>query len=218
MASEPASGALRDDIIRVLSDRIISGELPAGSRLNERRVSDELGVSRVPVREAIIMLAARHMLIVKPRSGAFVAPQTRHEVSELFDVREALEPLVASLAATNRTDDDLVRLEDARRTALEAASGGDIHTGSRANAEFHELLLEAAHNDLLLSLMEPLSLQIRRLFATTIVGHDIDLLEDHTQELEAVRVGDPEWAALLARRHVTRTRERSLALFPEETA
>jgi DNA-binding GntR family transcriptional regulator len=216
MASAPSPGALRDDVIRVLSDRIITGELPAGTRLNERRISDELGVSRVPVREAIITLAAYHLVTIKLRSSAFVAPQTRHDVAELFDVREALEPLVASLAAQNRTEEDLERLETAQTTGLQAAAGGDFSTGSRANAEFHELLLEAGHNGLLKSLMEPLSLQIRRLFMTTIVGHDVDLLEDHARELEAVRIRDAEWAALLARRHVTRTRERSLALFDDE--
>src|SRR5665647_2004861 len=81
---------LRTRVLEEIKERIISGELPASARLHERNLSQELGVSRVPIRETILTLASQGLVELRPRSGAFVRPLTRKNVEELFDVRLAV--------------------------------------------------------------------------------------------------------------------------------
>ena len=204
--------SLRDRVLEEVKERIIAGDLPTGARLHERNLSQELGVSRVPLREAILTLAAQGLVEMKPRIGAFVRPMTKDYVEDLFAIRMALEPLAASLAATNRDDAQLAelgRLLDAERAALVA---GDDKRGSLVNADFHLEILRASGNQLLFAIMAPLQSQIQRLFRRTITSMSHQLSEDHGVMLEALRAHDAEGAAEAARRHVQDTRQISIAL------
>lgn len=212
-AVTPSAVALRDDIVEAVRERIVSGELAPGTRLRERNLSEEFGVSRVPVREAILVLEQQRLVHTEPRVGATVTELTARDVAELFDVRLALEPLTARLAAAHRTPEDLVRLEDDHRRSRAAALAGDQREGSRANADFHAHLLEAAHNELLAQLAGPLGSLMQRLFRQTITTHELALCEDHEKLLQAVQQGDAQLAAFWAERHVEGTREQSLSLF-----
>lgn len=205
-------GSLRDRVVDEVKERIISGDLPTGARLHERNLSQELGVSRVPLREAILTLAAQGLVEMRPRVGAFVRPMTKAYVEDLFAVRMALEPLAASLAARNRNAAhlaELARLVDAEREALVA---GDDRRGSLVNAEFHLEILRASGNELLFSIMAPMQSQIQRLFRRTITSMSQQLSDDHADMLEALQAQDADRATDAARRHVEETREISIAL------
>jgi len=216
MADEDLAGpdvVLRTRVLEEVKERIISGELPASARLHERNLSQELGVSRVPIREAILTLASQGLVELRPRSGAFVRPLTRKNVEELFDVRLALEPLAASLAAKNRSSEQLEQLAclfHEERTALEARNN---KAGSLANAEFHLVILRASGNDLLYSIIAPLHSQIQRLFRATIEEISELLNHDHEQMLTAIRNQDAELAAKLAVEHIKGTRAHSISQF-----
>jgi len=214
MTADPASleGSLRDRVLDEVKERIIAGDLPTGARLHERNLSQELGVSRVPLREAILTLAAQGLVEMRPRVGAFVRPMTKHDVEDLFAVRMALEPLAASLAAVNRNEDqlaELARLVDAERSALVA---GDDRRGSLVNADFHLEILRASGNELLFAIMAPVQSRIQRLFRRTITSMSEQLSDDHSEMLNALRAQDADQAAAVARRHVEDTREISIAL------
>lgn len=205
-------GSLRDRVVDEVKERIVSGDLPTGARLHERNLSQELGVSRVPLREAILTLAAQGLVEMRPRVGAFVRPMTKAYVEDLFAVRMALEPLAASLAARNRNAAhlaELARLVDAEREALVA---GDDRRGSLVNAEFHLEILRASGNELLYSIMAPMQSQIQRLFRRTITSMSQQLSDDHGDMLEALQAQDVDRATDAARRHVEETREISIAL------
>lgn len=205
-------GSLRDRVLDEVKERIIAGDLPTGARLHERNLSQELGVSRVPLREAILTLAAQGLVEMRPRVGAFVRPMTKHDVEDLFAVRMALEPLAASLAAVNRNEDqlaELARLVDAERSALVA---GDDRRGSLVNADFHLEILRASGNELLFAIMAPVQSRIQRLFRRTITSMSEQLSDDHSEMLNALRAQDADRAAAVARRHVEDTREISIAL------
>lgn len=205
--------SLRDRVVEEVKELIISGQLPGGARLHERNLSEELGVSRVPLREAILTLRAQGLVDVRPRIGAFVKPLTGRYVSELFDVREALEPLAASLAAARRTEEQLADLEGYFLAEQHALELDDNKAGSLANAEFHLLILRASDNELLYSIVAPLQAQIQRLFRRTIVSIGESLFHDHGSMLDAIRRQDSARAAQLAVAHVASTRAHSLSLF-----
>ena len=214
MTADPASleGSLRDRVLDEVKERIIAGDLPTGARLHERNLSQELGVSRVPLREAILTLAAQGLVEMRPRVGAFVRPMTKHDVEDLFAVRMALEPLAASLAAVNRNEDqlaELARLVDAERSALVT---GDDRRGSLVNADFHLEILRASGNELLFAIMAPVQSRIQRLFRRTITSMSEQLSDDHSEMLNALRAQDADQAAAVARRHVEDTREISISL------
>ncbi|GAA1393553.1 GntR family transcriptional regulator [Luteococcus peritonei] len=208
-----ASHALRDHVVEVLREQIVSGELEPGTRLRERALSEQFGVSRVPVREAILVLEQQRLVITEPRVGATVTSLTARDVTELFDLRLAFEPLTARLAARSRTTEDLAVLDEDHDRATRAATTGDAASGSRANADFHRDLILASHSELLQQVVGPLDSIIQRLFRQTITRHEGDLCRDHAHILEAVRSGDEELAAFWAVRHVESTREHSIALF-----
>lgn len=209
----PPDANLRTRVLEEVKERIISGELPAGARLHERNLSHELGVSRVPLREAILTLESQGLIEVRPRIGAFVKPLTRKYVEDLFNVRLALEPLAASLAARNRTAEQLEQLEGLFHEQQKAMQADNNKAGSLVNAEFHLVILRASGNDLLYSIVAPLQSQIQRLFRRTIVNISELLYHDHENMLDAVRHQDADRAARLALEHVEGTRAHSLSLF-----
>lgn len=208
----PTEVSLRDRVLDEVKERIITGELPTGARLHERNLSQELGVSRIPLREAIMTLAAQGLVEMRPRIGAFVKPMTKSYVEDLFAVRLALEPLAASLAAKNRGPDHLAELGRLLAEEQAALAAGDDKHGSLVNADFHLEILRASGNELLFDIMAPLQSQMQRLFRRTITSISRELSEDHTTMLDALRDQDPARAAETARRHVEETRDLSIAL------
>ncbi len=208
----PTDVSLRDRVLEEVKERIIAGDLPTGARLHERNLSRDLGVSRIPLREAIMTLAAQGLVEMRPRIGAFVKPMTKSYVEDLFAVRLALEPLAASLAAKNRGPHHLAELGRLLAEEQAALAAGDDRQGSLVNADFHLEILRASGNELLFAIMAPLQSQIQRLFRRTITSISRELSEDHAAVLDALRDQDAVRAAAAARQHVEETRDLSIAL------
>lgn len=148
-------------VTRRLRDEILDGARRPGSRLVERDLAAELGVSRVPVRDALRVLVAEGLVAPRPRSWAVVREFTASDVSDLNEVRAAFEPLVFRLAAQRRTRDGLRRLRAAVDEELAAARAGDGVRARRAAADFHEVVTSLAANELLGELHRPLRSRMR---------------------------------------------------------
>ena len=102
---------LRDVVSDVLRQAIKDGVLKPGERLMEIRLAEELGVSRTPIREAIRKLEQEGFVVMVPRRGTYVADISLKDISQVFEIRGALEELAAGLAAERITPDELERLE-----------------------------------------------------------------------------------------------------------
>jgi DNA-binding GntR family transcriptional regulator len=100
--------SIHERVADSIRETIVSGEYPPGAGLSEVTLSDELGVSRTPVREALKQLAAEGLVRVVPRVGTFVAEPTRRDVVELFQLRELFEGLGARLCAQRGVAEELV--------------------------------------------------------------------------------------------------------------
>lgn len=219
--NEPTSGTiggrhrpLRSKVRDELRERIASGDLPPGSRLIERDLAQQLGVSRVPVREALRMLEADGMVLTVSRKGVVVNTLSRRDVEELFDVREALEVMGCRRAAEHGTEEGFLELKDLLRQARAALEADDPMLIAQANAAFHEQITVLADNRALAALMEPLQSRMRWLFAQTddpgrIVG-------EHEELFEAIVSRDAEAAAGCAIEHVRANRERVLEMLFDE--
>ncbi|MBS1182277.1 MAG: GntR family transcriptional regulator [Proteobacteria bacterium] len=189
-------------VAAAIRDRITSGEFSIGSRLVEGKLSEELGVSRMPVREALRELAAEGLVTIEPRRGASVTAVTDDQKRDMIEVRATLEALNARLAARRHDPEQIARLQ------LVLDEGGKItETGSRQdfirqNDRFHEALADVGGNSVLTDMMRSLRDRTAMLFAPTSQLRARENWQEHAAILRAVIDGDSELAALLAARHV----------------
>ncbi|KAB2362945.1 GntR family transcriptional regulator, partial [Actinomadura montaniterrae] len=112
-------------VARLIRDDILDGVRPPGDRLVERDLADELGVSRVPVRDALKTLVSEGLVTLRPRTWAVVREFTASDIADLREVRSALEVLTFKLAAQRHTRAGLARLRAALDAELAAARAGD---------------------------------------------------------------------------------------------
>jgi len=136
-------------VVRQLRDEILDGARKPGSKLVERDLAADLGVSRVPVRDALKTLVAEGLVMPRPRTWAVVREFTASDIADLQEVRAALEVLTFKLAATRHTRAGLDRLRAALDEETAAAEADDPVTAHRAAADFHQAVTALAGNDLL---------------------------------------------------------------------
>jgi DNA-binding GntR family transcriptional regulator len=214
--------ALVDRLAAAIQARVLSGEIPSGSRLRQEMLATEFGVSRTPVREALRKLQAGGLVHVEPNRGAIVRRPTPREVREAYEVRAELEGLAAELAATRIRDDELRRLREAQRlfrhsmktllTWKETRDAGDAPPDDahsewiRGNDLFHLAIQEAAGNDRLQATLTDLHMSFPRDLTWMVLGESSRLLEENVAEhgaiLAAIEDHDADAARDLMAQHV----------------
>ncbi|MGZ3339274.1 MAG: GntR family transcriptional regulator [Reyranella sp.] len=200
MATDRAS--LSKVVSEKIRGQILAGRLKPGERLVEDRLSAELGVSRVPVREALRGLSMEGLVRLEPNRGASVTEVTPELLAELVEVRTLLEALNARLAARRHDPEIVALLQDTLRRGNEAAQSGTADELAQLNAEFHERLAEASRNSVLSDIMRSLRERTGLAFSINGRARAREDWNEHAGVLAAVIEGDEEIAALLAARHV----------------
>lgn len=199
-------GEAHSPLTRLVADairaRILDGSLAAGERLVEAQWSQQLGVSRMPVREALRALAAEGVVTIEPRRGATVTAYTAEQVAELVEVRATLEALNAKLAARRCDPVQRERLARFVHAAGQGEASADLLDVQRENTEFHEAIAQAASNSVLRDLVRLLRERTAVIFAPYSADRAEQTRAEHGAILRAVLDGDAELAALLAARHV----------------
>lgn len=185
-----------------LRERILKGDYEPGERLVENKLSAELGVSRIPVREALRALASEGLVLIEPRRGASVAKLSPDIVREMVEVRATLEGLNAKLAAQRRDPALIAELEAVLQQGMEAAAQGKADELLTLNSRFHEVLGNIAANSVLQEMMRSLRERTAVLFGPANTVRARQNWDEHAQILQAVIAGDADLAALLAARHV----------------
>ena len=199
---QPLRSLVSDELRRL----VVTGELPPGSRIVEDRLAERLGVSRNPVREALQALAAEGFVEILPRRGAVVAQITPEHAEDLFDVRTALEPLAARLAARRADDDGLDRLRAVLAKARDATDVGELDVLAACNTEFHSLVVELSGNDYLGLLVAPMARRVQWVFRTSAATRAPHSWTEHEELLRAIAAGDEDYAEAVARSHVAAAR------------
>jgi DNA-binding GntR family transcriptional regulator len=203
-----------------LREEILAGRLKPGAELAEVALSEQLGVSRGPLREAIGRLAAEGLVTVRPRRGAVVRSLSKEEFLELYQVREALETMAVRLAVPRLVADDFATLQGLIDTMANHAERGEIAEFFEANVAFHGHLFAASGNGKLLELYRQLLGQMGRyrLRSLTLRGNLQRSVAEHAAILRAAKRGDVERAAHLMSEHVRVPQRRLKALSDEELA
>lgn len=197
-AHQPLRSLVCDELRRL----VITGELAPGTRLVEDRLADRLGVSRNPVREALQTLASEGFVEILPRRGAVVAQIRAKQAEDLFDVRVALEPLAARLAARRRDDDGLERLAEVLRLARRATDAEQLDLLALYNTDFHSVVVQLSGNDYLGLLVAPMARRVQWVFRTSAATRAPHSWREHEELLLAIASGDEDYAEAVARAHV----------------
>ncbi|GAA4803819.1 GntR family transcriptional regulator [Streptomyces ziwulingensis] len=195
-------------VTRRLRDEIIDGVRQPGSRLVERELAEALGVSRLPVREALRVLVAEGLVTPRPRTWAVVREFTASDIADLDEVRSGLETLSFRLAAQRHTRAGLARLRAVVDAEFEAARAGDAVRARRAAADFHETVISLAANELLNELERVLRSRLRWL-----LGQHDDLpavAEQHEALYRAIAARDVEHVQRLVLDHLAASRGAAL--------
>lgn len=146
-------------IYRDLKDKLMTGELEPGQTITLRSLSDSLGVSQTPVREALLQLVSERALTLSPGKSVKVPVLDAAQLQELRNIRIELESFAGRVAAKNATPELLTRLARIQKTLATARKRGDRETLLKANLEFHFALYSTARMPYLLSLIENLWVQ-----------------------------------------------------------
>lgn len=198
-----ADGDFEPESVRVtqrLRDDILDGVRPPGSKLVERELAAELGVSRVPVRDALRTLVAEGLVTPRPRTWAVVREFTAADVADLNEVRAAFELLTFQLAAQRHNRAGLERLRQVLQDEQAAARADDAIRARRAAADFHERVTDLAGNELLIELGQSLRSRMRWLLAQ---HDDLERVADEHERLYlAIANRDVELVGELVRGHL----------------
>jgi DNA-binding GntR family transcriptional regulator len=193
-----------DMAVEILREKILRGDYPEKSALRQDALAAELGVSRIPVREALRQLEAEGLVTFSPHLGAVVSTLSLDEIEELFNLRALLESELLRQAVDRMNDDVLERAEsvlEAYETAFEA---GDVLAWGELNWEFHATLLAVSDRPLTLGVLSTLHNQsdryMRMQLALTHGEHRAS--GEHRAILEAARDRDADLAALLMSEHI----------------
>jgi len=194
-----------------LERRIISGEIPAGTKLNEVDVASDLGVSRGPVREAFSALSQAGLVRVEKNRGVFVRQVSLEEANEFYEVRAALEGLIGKLAARRISIDEIEQLRSVVRRMHQIQKVRRADEYFVLNVEFHDLLARAARNNALLANYRGVVNQLD-LYRRATITHGQENIPLSTQEheaiVEAVAARDEQRAEALLTEHVLVSRTR----------
>jgi len=209
VAHAPLNHVVRD----ALRERVLSGEFEPGARLPEERLSEELGVSRMPVREALRALAAEGLVTLEPRRGASVTAHTEAQVQELVEVRATLEGLNARLAAKRHDPKQIAALRRVVEASAKIMEKSDLSEIQQHNERFHSAVEDIAANSVLMGIVRSLRDRTALIFAKQSRARVRQNWEEHAGIMRAIIAGDAELAGLLATRHVY-----NAAQMPEEEA
>jgi DNA-binding GntR family transcriptional regulator len=199
---------LRDLVATELRRLILDGTLRPGERLIEDRLAELLGVSRNPIREAIRMLEAEGFLDVTARRGSFVATLSASQATDLFEVRLALEPLGARLAAARPNRSHTGRMKQILADVQTSPDSFELDTLSELHTELHALIFEMTGNSYLIAMAIPMVKRGQWLLRQSAPLRMPEAWSEHHWLIAAIESGDPELAEAAARHHVLSVRSR----------
>ena len=196
---------LRDVVFNTLRDAILTGKLVPGERLMENQLAEKLGVSRTPVREALRMLELENLVELVPRKGAQVLDMSEKDITNILEVRSALEGLATSLACKKMTKEDLQQLKNMEVDFEKAVADNDVDHFVDIDEDFHDLIFAATENDKLISIFRNLRIQLYRYRMAQAKNNETSMstiVAHHRSIIRAIENHDAEEGASIAQGHI----------------
>src|SRR5262245_53191470 len=191
---------LRDAI----EEDIATGAFPPGMHLDEPELAERFGVSRTPLREALIQLSSMGLIALRPRRGAVVAEITPQRLLEMFEVMAELEAMCGRLAARRMSDADHAALESAHEACKAAWVAGDSNAYYIENERFHHAIYAGTHSSFLMEQTSAMHKRLRpyRRLQLRVRNRLASSFTEHSGIVEALLAGDADAASERLRAHI----------------
>lgn len=201
-----ANVSLRDQAYAMLRKAIADADIYATRepvRLDERTLSETLGVSRTPIREAMTLLEQEGFLRTVPRRGIYIVRKSRREIVEMIQMWAALESMAARLATQHASDAEIARLRHMFDNFRDTTPAEHIAEYSDANIAFHQAIVELSKSQIILDTIKNIFVHVRAIRRMTISQSDraARSIVDHLRIIEALEKRDTELAERLVRQH-----------------
>src|SRR5450759_1546444 len=193
--------------LQALSEAIVDGRLAPGSLHSVQGLASQLGVSRTPVREALLQLARDGSVRFERNRGVRILQTSRHDLEEIFEIREWLEVPATRQAVQRMRSVDVRALRRSYDAMLRAGQASDAAELWHHDRSFHKKILQASGNNRVAQFIDGLRDLVLRRDATT-VGRErtaCEIAEEHRPILDAIEAGDADGAAEAMRRHIKTT-------------
>lgn len=201
---------LQDEVVTRIKQMIEDGSLLPGSRIPERQLCAQLGVSRTPLREAFHVLGAQGLIELQPRRGAVVKRLRPDEIDHMFEVLEVLEGLAGELACNLMSDEALSRIEALHEKMMAAFKRRNRSKFFEINQQIHEQIVKASGNPILERVYQGLSGQMRRIRYMPEITEDQWQLaaREHAAIMQSLKARNRKAAGRVLREHLRTKRER----------
>ena len=200
-----APASMRKRATDVLRTAIVSGRLPPGHRLKEAELSEQLGISRAPVREALRHLEHEGLVVSLPYRATEVLGISQEEIAEvLVPIRLTLETFAFRRAQALLCGDDLAALDELVQRMRDAAAAGDLDALAQADVRFHELVIERSGQQHCLQIWRSIEPRVRAYFRRDAPIHARlgEIADEHEELLDVLRGGDETQLLETVRRHI----------------
>ncbi|HEY4554394.1 MAG TPA: GntR family transcriptional regulator [Bacillaceae bacterium] len=203
----PKRKSAKESAYTQLQQWIIDGTLYPGEKLNDTELAQALGVSRTPIREALQLLETQGFVKMYPGKATQVTEVEKEEIEELLPPLAALQALAAELATPFMTEEVLAQLTETNKRFAQAVRSENDFNALKIDEEFHQLIVDAANNPYIQTIVEGLQAHVRRQF----FHHSIVLSEksiaEHEDIIEFMRSNKPEKASVKMKENWIRTLE-----------
>ncbi len=200
---------LREVVYEELKKQILAGSITPGMRMMEVELAEDMGVSRTPVREAIRKLEKEGLVTIEPRKGAYASDISVKDMVDVLEVREELEGLSASLAASRITEEELARLKSLTEGYAAAIKENDMENMIHYDELFHKAIVKSSGNKTLIQFSESvqeLALRFRYLYYDKFSLYG-SMASEHMNIIEAIASGDEVRARQTADSHVRKLKD-----------
>jgi DNA-binding GntR family transcriptional regulator len=201
--------SLKEMAYQSIKNAILVNKLEAGKLYNERQLADELGISKTPVREALMDLAGQGFVIPHPRRGFQIRVLTEKNIRDIYQFRRALETAVVRLIVNKLTDDDFKRIQKLHETEQDAIKAFDRAAYMRIDRQFHLLLVHLTENDYMITSLENVRDLVDWSGIVTLSRrermHEINL--EHKRVIDALLNGNGSKAEQLMEEHLIKSEE-----------
>jgi DNA-binding GntR family transcriptional regulator len=200
---DPPKG-IAQQVFEYIAEQLLTGAIAPGERLSDRQIADQLGVSRTPVREALIRLERYHVVRTEPRRGTFVRALDAGDIKEIYDVRLLLEGLAAECAAQRITAAGLELLVQACRDFAEGIDRQSIEACARADYTFHRVIVRESEHSRVVSVLQDFDLPLFAIGSRTpdYFGRAPRYLAEHLAVVEALGERDGAAARRILQDHI----------------
>jgi len=190
-------------VYEIIKEKILSGELTRGERIYENKISQELGVSRSPVREALRMLEQDEFLVLAS-SGLIVNPMEMRDMEEVYQCRIAIEPFAARYAVNILTQENIDELQNCVDNSKQYHKNKKFNKVIEINTCFHETIIQNCGNRRLQNILERISslALLSRVSEFQCYQRKDDYLEEHQAVIDAIKQKDEDLVETTLRNHI----------------